>query len=259
MCNPRRVEVTATRQLTQAWEHEVRRLATVTGTAVAEVRIREEMDAGIGQPTLDALADVLAGQEDWQEQDGAFRRDFEDGYLLYHVEEQELEIVVRLTAEVSAEAEAAVTARGQLDEAISATGTGRYYDDGWGGVTEADARRVAEQAAEQALGTQSRQRAAQERDAAEQAHDEEVRALAQQQAEAELAARVAEQASALRAEALGRLSAAGIEARTLFHQVLALAYRDAILAYAREHHASGIVCTDTGGVVDIQFEMEIGA
>ncbi|MBA2324629.1 MAG: molecular chaperone DnaJ, partial [Pseudonocardiales bacterium] len=38
MCNPRRVRVRATRQLAQAWQHEVRRSATRIGTAVGEAR-----------------------------------------------------------------------------------------------------------------------------------------------------------------------------------------------------------------------------
>src|SRR5690349_15812002 len=125
MCNPRRIDVTATRQLVESWEHEVRRQVTLTGTAAGEVRVREELDAGIGQPTLDALVDVLAADDEWELVDGAYRHGMEDGFVAYHVDEQELEIVVRLTDDVSADAEAAITAHGRFDETMTVTGTGR--------------------------------------------------------------------------------------------------------------------------------------
>jgi hypothetical protein len=259
MCNPRRVEVRASRQLAESWEHEVRRLAALTGTAAAEVRIREELDADIGQPTLAALVSVLDGHDEWELADGAYRYRLADGYVAYHVEDQELEIVVQLSDEVSAEAEASVTMGGRLDETITATGTGRYYDDGWGGITEDDARQAAERDVEQRLEARTRERAAEVAAAAESAHDEAVRALAEERAAADLATRVAERSRALRAEALARLSAAGIEARNAFNQALALAFRDAIVAYARAHGASGLICTDEGGVVDIQFEITSSA
>jgi hypothetical protein len=239
MCNPRRVQVTATRQVVESWEHEMRRLSTSTGTAVGEMRIREALDADIGAPTLEALIAVLEASDGWEPADGAFRYDLdESSYLVYHVEDQELEIVVRLADEVRVEAEATTTTAGELNEEITVTGTGRYYDDGWGGITEDDARRAAANQAENLL-------------------DEALRAAADQQAAAELAAQIAERSQALRADALRQLAAVGIQARGIFNQALAQAFREAILAYAREHGAEGLSCSEQDGVVDIQFEIRV--
>lgn len=258
MCNPRRVRVTATRQLVESWEHEMRRLSTSAGTAVGEMRIREALDADIGAPTLDALITVLEASEGWAAADGAFRYDLdENSYLVYHVEDQELEIVVRLSAEVQVEAEAATTTAGELNEEITATGTGRYYDDGWGGITEDDARRAAADQAEQLLDARRQERTREQIEAFEREHDEALRAVADQRAAAALAAQIAERSQALRADALSQMAAVGIQARGVFNQALAQAFREAILAYAREHGAEGLSCSEQDGVVDIQFEIRV--
>jgi hypothetical protein len=59
MCNPRRVEVTATRAIAQAWEREVRRSASRTAEVRGEVRIRQPLDASAsaGVPGWTPLGD----------------------------------------------------------------------------------------------------------------------------------------------------------------------------------------------------------
>jgi hypothetical protein len=55
MCNPRRVEGTATRQIRESWEREVRRLAEVGTDLTGEARIRQALDDSVGAPALLAL------------------------------------------------------------------------------------------------------------------------------------------------------------------------------------------------------------
>jgi hypothetical protein len=77
------------------------------------------------------------------------------------------------------------------------------------------------------------------------------------QADAELARRTAARTDELRAEAARRLTAVGIQGRNAFHAVLAQAYREAILAYARQRGADRISCSEDGGVLEIEFEMQV--
>nr|BFE57347.1 hypothetical protein GCM10020063_018730 [Dactylosporangium thailandense] len=257
MCNPRRVEVTASRQLDEAWEHEMRRLASVSATAVGEATVREALDDSIGAPTLAALIEVLDRTEGWERDGNVFRFALDDGYLAYHIAEQELEITVRLSDEVRAEAEAVATARGRLDGTLTATGTGTYYDDLWGGITEDDAARAAEHNAQQQLDGGRRERLEAEAAAAEAANDPQLTAEARRRAEELLRQRIAERTEALRAQAMEQLAAAGIHARTIFYRALGEAIREALFAYARANNAEGLTFSERDGVVDIQFTMRV--
>ena len=152
MCNPRRIRVRATRQLAEAWEQEVRRQVTRVGEATAEARVRELLESSVGGPTLTALAIVLSRTDGWeQDTDGVFRHELTGGYIAFDPSTRELEIVARESAEVRSIGEAATVVRAEVSDTIEAEGVGTYYDDEWGGITEADARRAAEQDLDQSL------------------------------------------------------------------------------------------------------------
>jgi FtsH ternary system domain X2 len=257
MCNPRRVRVRATRQLAAAWDHEVRRQVHRTGQATGEARVREPLEASVGGPALAALAAVLAATPGWERVGDTFVHRLDDGYVIYHPLTRELEIVATASAAVEASGEVTRTVRGEVSGAVEAEGVGMYYDDNWGGVTETDARRVAAQRAEEALDAAARERAQQARDAADEREGAAVGAEAEQRAAAALAEAAAARAEELRGDAAARLAAVGIHGRNVFHQALAAAYRDAILAFARSRRADRISCTDTDGVIDIEFELQI--
>ena len=80
---------------------------------------------------------------------------------------------------------------------------------------------------------------------------------AQRDADAAFAAASAARGEELRARAEASLTAVGVEGRNLFHHVLAEAYRDAILAYARARRADNIQFSDNGGVLEIEFELQV--
>jgi hypothetical protein len=257
MCNPRRVQVRATRDLTDAWEQEVRRQVTRRGQVTGDARVREPLAASIGAPTLAALTGVLARTGGWERDGGSFRHPLDGGHLLYHPATRELEIVAEAAAEVSASAEAATVVRGQLTDTVDAEGEGTYYDDHYGGRTETHARQDAERAAARAVDAQVEALLTAARQQADQAGGAAVAATAAARADAALAEAAAARVEELRREAATRLVAVGIQGRNIFHQALAGAYRDAILAYARARRAEGITCTDNGGVLDIEFEIQI--
>lgn len=258
MCNPRRIRVRGTRQLAEAWDQEVRRQVTRVRDVVAEARLRERLDSSIGAPTLAALTNVLSRAEGWeQDEEGVFRHILTGGYIAFDPATRELEIVARQSAEVRAVGEAVTTVRTELTDTVQGRGEGRYYDDGYQGITREDARRAAEQALDRSLSDAAARLRDQARRSADQQAGEALLEQAGAEADGALASASAARADELRRQAAASLTAVGIEGRTVFNQALADAYRDAILAYARARRASNIQCSDSGGVVEIEFEMQI--
>lgn len=255
MCNPRRIRVRATRELAVAWEQEIRRSVVRSGEATGAARVCESLRGSVGAPTLAALPGVFARTPGWEETEDAFRFSFDGGYVLYRPAEAELEIVATVSAEIQAVGEAAQTVRGEVTGTIEAEGTGMYYDDEWGGTNPETARRQAEIAAEEALNQEAEQRVRAARGDA-RAGDEAEQAAAARADEA-LAAAARAREPELRERAAARLAAVGVMARNHFHQVLADAYRDAVLAYARSRGAEFIRCSETDGVLEIDFELQI--
>jgi len=257
MCNPRHVRVRAAMHLAEAWNQEVRRQVTLHGAATGRASVRESLAGSLGVPVLSALDRVLDGLEGWQAQDGDYRYDLDGGYVLYHADTGELEIVAELTSEITAEGTAGTTVSGRVDENVEVEGTGRYYDDNWGGYTEETARRDAEANASRNLEDAAAERLAQARAEVEGRVAATVEAQARAAAQAALADLTTAQIAELERRAEQQLTTVGVQGRRVFHQALAQAYRDAILAYARSRHAEGVRLSGSEGVLDIEFEMEI--
>ena len=258
MCNPRRVRVRATRELAEAWEQEIRRHVTCRGNAVGEIRVREPLESSVGGPTLTALTAVLGRTEGWeQDADGRFRHQVSSGHISFDPDSRELEIVARESAEVTVTGEAATRVRAELVDTIETQAEARYYTDGYRGRTRAVAEREAHRDAERLLSAAAELRRAEARAAADHEAGEAIRQQAERDADSALAAATAARSEELRARAATALAAVGIEGRNLFHQALAQAYQDAILAYARARHADNIRCANGGGVLEIEFDMQV--
>lgn len=256
MCNPRRVRVQATRQLAEAWDHEVRRQVTLGGRAVGRAAVREQVAERLGRPVLATLDNALAGLDGWQAVDDGYRIDLDGGYAQYHSDTGELEIVAELAEDIQAQGEAAATVRAEVEALIEAQGTGTYYDDGWGGLTEQTARRDAEADAQRALERVAAERTSQAKQAAESGAGQQVRARAEAAAQEALAAATAARVQQLQRAAGERLAMVGVQARGRFNQAVARAAHTAILAYARTRRAQGLRVEEREGTVTIQFEME---
>jgi hypothetical protein len=256
MCNPRRIHVTAARQLAESWNHEVRRVATRTGEAVGEARVVEPLDTSIGASTLAALARLLENEPGWERDGDTFRHPLDGGYLAYHAETGELEMAARISETVEGTGEAAHTVGLRLDEHLEAGGDGVYYDDSWNNQDAEYGRRMAETAAERNLDTLAENRRHDQRTQAEAEHDRKVREQAGHDAAARLAARIGARGAELASTAAGELARIGIHGRQIFNGVLARAYRDAILAYARARGAERVQHSEDDGVIEIEFELQ---
>lgn len=253
MCNPRRVQVTATREFAEEWRRAVSRQATVSGRVAGEARLRRPL-GHLGAPVLRALQLMLdRGVEGWEETESGYRYDLEGGSVLYDLDAEELEIVAHLEETVTVDGSAELELQGEVSEAVSTEQEGRYYDDGYGGRTEETARREAEQAAERSLDDAVRHRLTEAADEAEAAHDDEVRAAAQADAERRFQEAAARRRAALERAAQARLETLGVRGLRVFNGLLANAFGDAMLAYAQAQGATNISRTDNDGVLEIEF------
>jgi hypothetical protein len=254
MCNPRRIEVTATRQVAEAWEREVQRAASRSGTVTGEARIRMPLDASIGAAALVALERALdGGLAGWTRAGDGYRHDVDGGYVVYSLADRSLEIIATASDVVHGQGEVRARLSGRVEGEIVARGQGRYYDDGYGGRTEATAREEARRAAEAGVEAQLRARLDGETQAAERAAVGALQADAERAALADWEAHAAERREALSRQAAERLSVVGVQARRAFHGLLALAYRDALLALARRRGGQSIECTESGDTLEIEF------
>lgn len=256
MCNPRRIRVTATRQLNEAWQQEVSRSVGLQERVIGEARVRQALDTSLGGPALMALEAVLSAKESgWQETEEGYRYNVEGGYVIYLPDDRALEIVAVLEDEVQAEGEASEVLEGQVAEEITAEGEGRYYDDGYAGRTREVGEREAQTAAQTKAEQHAQMRLAQIQQEAEQAASVGIEANARRQAEARLQQAVQQRQTELAENAQQHLETVGLRCRQAFHQVLAQAYRDAILAYAKRNGASHVHCQEEGDVVEIEFSL----
>lgn len=254
MCNPRRVEVTATRQVAQAWEREVRRTASRSASVTGEARIRQALDASVGAPALHALERVLEhGFPGWSAHGDGYRHDVEGGYVVYSPEDRVLEIVATASGVVEGRGEAVERVEGRFEGEVQATGEGGYYDDGYGGRTEEWGREQARLAAEAQLGAATQARLREVTEAAEAERAGTVQGEAERAAAADLARRGDELRAALEIAAAARVSGVGVRARQAFHRLLARAYRDVLLALARRRGAEVVTCDDSGDVLEIEL------
>lgn len=257
MCNPRRVSVTATRELAEAWQREVSRTAALSAQVVGEARVSQRMTDTLGGPALKALEAALgAGDSGWREVEEGYRFDVEGGYAVYRTDDQTLEIVAVREGVVEATGEASTVLAGEVRETLSAEGGAGYYEDGWGGRTEERARAEAEEAARRQLDDAARSRVRDAAKEAEAAADATLKAQAEAAARARLERTAEQRREELARQATSQVEAVGLRCRQAFHTLLARAYRDAILAYARRNGADGIQYQENGDVLEIEFHLQ---
>ncbi len=75
------------------------------------------------------------------------------------------------------------------------------------------------------------------------------------QAEIKLQQLAAERQATLSMQAREHLNTVGVRCRQAFHRVLAIAYRDVILAYARRNQAENIQYSEDGNIIEIEFNL----
>ncbi len=258
MCNPRRVTVTATREIAEAWQREVSRTVTLSTQVIGEARVRQPLSNTLGTPVFRALESLLASGniENWQETETGYRHDVEGGYVFYDMDEQTLEIVATLGETVQAEGRATRQLSGELRETLSTEQEGHYYEDGYGGRTQARAETEAGNAAQHTLDQMAQSRLEDAQREAEEAESSRLHNQAQTEAQTQLTQTAQQRQAQLSGQATQHLDTVGIRCRQAFNTLLAQAYREAILAYARYHGAENISCQEENDHLEIEFFLE---
>jgi hypothetical protein len=256
MCNPRRVTISASRDLAEAWQREVARTVRVEADVVGEARIVQRLGDTLGGPALAALERALAaGDPDWQAVESGYRHDVAGGYVVYRPDDQSLEIVAVRSDRVEGAGSASEILHGEVRATITAEAEGHYYDDGWGGHTAARAEETARQAAQARLDEEARGRLEEASLQAEAGVQGAVEAQAAERARQALEETSRQRREALEGQAREHLETVGLRARQAFHSMLGRAYRDAILAYARRHGAEVVADRQAGGVIEIELNL----
>lgn len=256
MCKPRRVSITATRELAESWRREVSRTVQLSGQVQGEARVCQSLAATLAEPVLRGIEMALdRGLPGWRPVEGGFRHEVEGGYVLYDPDRRCLEIVALAEACVTAEGKAEDLLTGQVEQTLSTAAEGQYYEDGWGGRTQEVAEAEARKAAEEALTRQSSERVKQAADQAEAAAAANLEARAQAEAARRLKEETDQRRAALSAQAAQHLDTVGVRARQAANRLFAEGYRDAIVAYARTHGGDNVQCRDGTDTLEIQFTL----
>lgn len=265
MCNPRRVRVEATREVVEAWELALERRVGASDSVVSELEVRHPFGGTLGRATRLVFEHTLATAEDWHEEHGGHVLTLPDGRVRYDPGTGELVVTARLEDTVTVEGHAAETLRGAVREEATGSAEGRYYADGFAGRTREVAEREAQVAAEADAVRRARELAGRLR---MQADQESATAAAaaesrlQRAADADARDRLAEERERVRAELdtrnRERLATLGRDGLRAVNGVLAIAYRQALLDFARQHGATGVRHEESEDGIEIEFELDLG-
>ncbi len=255
MCNPRRVKVTATREVQESWQQEVERRVELSEEVVGEARVRQSLGGTLGESVLVALRRALSrGAEGWEAVGEGYRHEVEGGHVVYRSETQNLEIVAVDQSMVQTEATVRRVVEGETRGSQSTEAETTWYDDNWGGRTEEVAQKEADALARRRLDNQARQKVEADQAAAEREVEGEVEDDARTTAEEQLAQAAKAERERLAQRARANLENVGVRCNLAFNRLLAGAMRDALAAYARR--SGGTVVRCSGEDEDV-LEMEI--
>ncbi len=262
MCNPRKVEISLSRAVEEAWRETVEEAVSQSEEVCETGRVEVELplDEEMGDMALEMLEQVLSrGMEDmpaWQRRDdGRLFRELEEVVLYFDPATRRMSVETRLTECITAGAKARAEAAGVTVGEVTAEAMGRYYDDNWGGLTRERAEKRARQDAEHRLEEEvAALRRTQNADALEQA-----RRRARTEAEAEAHARIEEQRenvrTAMRERMVETLEQGQRRAQRIIHRAVGEAYRLTLQRIVDQSGGRTLVDEKTGGVITMELEL----
>ncbi|WP_433824594.1 hypothetical protein ACQP2E_20850 [Actinoplanes sp. CA-015351] len=261
MCNPRRLEVRLTREVTQSWSEEITRAAqastTVDGEASVVLPLTQDFTDGLRAAFLAALGT----DEQWIAVPDGYALDVAEGTARYDAATGELRLQFQLTDEVVVEVEQSQVLSDQRTARVAAEATELYRP--WRSETEEAARRTAtarvnqdldrlEREREVSLQDQARRNVERQRAAAERALEQEATALA--------AARLREQADArreaLREQAELRLERIRSAAMASINAAVLTAIRTTVGAFAVENNGQITRDEESDGILELELVWE---
>lgn len=261
MCNPRRVMVHLSETIEEAWRTTVEQVARREGQVEEVVQMTADigLDAEMGDRALQMFERILQGEiegyDAWAEDEaGAYRHEMGEVTLVYQPGSHQLLIEARLSEMISAEARATAEASGFTMGDVSVEAVGGYYDDGWGGHTEARARRQAQANAQQQL-TDAIDALHRTQNAAELSRAEaQARARAEEEAAQRLQRRHEDVRAALRTQLQATLANAEERVYYTMNRLVGEAYRQTLLQLVRENGGRVLANEQTGSVINLELE-----
>jgi FtsH ternary system domain X2 len=262
MCNPRRVTIQLTRTVQEAWRTTVEQAARAEGEVqeVARVQVDIPLAREMGERPLEMFECALRGEfegcEPWtRDEQGNYRRELEGVTLIYESGRRQLLVEARLAEQISAEAHASAEASGFTAGEVMAEAMAGYYEDNWGGHTEERARRQAQAEVKQRLDTATAALHRQQHAAELSAAEREAREKAQQAAAADLERRRRAVRPVLRERLQETLDQARDSVGRTVNRLVGEAYRQTLLAMARENGGKVLSDRRTGSVIHLELEV----
>ena len=255
MCNPRRINITASRQLNEAWEREITRSVELIEEVQGEARVLQPLDSSLGDDTISALESSFeSGQPGWEATENGYRFEIQGGYIEYLRERRALEIVALLEDTINTQGEVSSRLTGEIIEEITIEGTGSYYDDGYAGKDKDFGKKAAERDIDQKFEKEKREARRRAEDNAEEEASKEMEEQALKVAQDKLNQLSEERKAELAEQARNNLQVVGLRGRQAFHRVLAQAYKNRLLEWARNNGAENIHCSDDDDdLLEIEF------
>jgi hypothetical protein len=250
------------RAIRDAWHTTVEQTACTEGEVreLARITVDVALDAEMGDLPLQLLERLLRGEfpefEAWpRDEAGNYRRDLGDVVLVYRPDTRQLVVEAQLVERIQAEARAAEEVGGFTVGEVAVEAVAHYFEDGWGGRTEGEARRVAQADAERKLA-----RAVE--DCHRQAHAAEIRgaegrarAGAERQAAEELERRRAEVRQALRDRLKEVLAQAQDRVNHTMNRLVGEAYRRALIQLVLQNGGRVVADQKSGSVINLELEL----
>ncbi len=262
MCHPRRVMIHLAQAIEEAWRTTVEQTATAEGEVqeLARLTANIPLDAEMGDRALQMLERILQGEfeefEAWTRDDeGNYCRDLGQVTLIYRPGTHQLVVEAGLTEQIEAQVQATAKAGGFTVGEVAVEAIGRYYEDGWGGRTEARARQEAQTQAEQKLAEAAEALHRRQHAAEIEAATAQAQAQAETAAAEELARLQTEARQALRQRLQSTLAEAEERVYHTMNRLVGEAYRRTLIQMVQEN--GGRVLTDerTGSVINLELEL----
>lgn len=254
MCNPRRVTIRTVEQLAEAWTAVLVAAAEATGEAAGEAVLTQPYGENL-HPAFRAVFERRLGQHPaWSYRDGTYVAELEGGQIAYDTESGDLELLLRVTEQV--------TVRGRAEHQVSGTEV-HVVDVAIEGVARTEeAARASSITQNRAVVNQEREQLRAQADRARvratgtAEHVAVADALAQQDAQRRLEEQLSGTAEVLNDRARVLLEHRRDEYLRVVNQVYAATLQEVVVALAQRRGARNLASTEHDGVIDISFELE---
>lgn len=262
MCNPRKVTINLSQCIAESWQKTIQAHAEGKEdvTEIAHITAEVALDETLGELALDMLERVLAGEFDgfapWEKDEaGNYYYQLDQVRLQYQPVSHHLTLEAQLTSAIEATAHGAAQASGFTVGEVASEAVARYYDDGWGGQTEEQAKNQAKARAKQRLETAVEALHREQNAVAFESAEAEAEAEAQRVLNAKLATQKAEVRAALRDELQAMLATAQDKAQAIINQAIGEAYRQALRQLVLDNGGQIVVDEQTGTVINMELEL----